>query len=108
MSDFKDTINSKLKSVHSNASLQLFRQLSNFIETSLAQSFALKEEERLQNIVSVMLKVNSFLNAEINNESVRNIIKENLVKDYELFLNPPELEKQPAQKSQQKKKKKTS
>ena len=89
MNDFKETINSKLKTVHSSASLQLFKQISNYVETSIAQSFSLKEEERLQHLLGVMLRVNSFLNTEINNENVRSVIRENLIKDYEVFLNPP-------------------
>lgn len=101
MNDFKETINSKLKTVHSGASLQLFKQISNYVETSIAQSFSLKEEERLQHLIGVMLRVNSFLNTEINNENVRSVIKENLIKDYDLFLNPPVQEESPVKKNEE-------
>ena len=89
MEDFKNTIKNKLRKVHNNSSIQLFKQISNYIESSLAQSLVMSDEERVQHLASTILKINNLLNSEVNNENVRNIIRENLLSDFDLFLNPP-------------------
>ena len=101
MSDFKNTINNKLRPVHNKASLQLFSQISNYIESSLSKAFGLSEEEKTQHLINTMLKINNFFNSEINNENTRSIIKENLLKDYDLFLNPPVQEESPVKKNEE-------
>lgn len=85
MSDFKEIIDTRLRSVHSDISLDLFQQLSQFIDNILIESISIKEEEKITHLTSSMLKIKKFLETEVANENVRKVIRDNLSREYEDF-----------------------
>ena len=85
MSDFKEIIDTRLRSVHSDISLDLFQQLSQFIDNTLIETISIKEEEKIAHLTSSMLKIKKFLETEVANENVRKVIRDNLSREYEDF-----------------------
>lgn len=90
MSDFKEIIDIRLRSVHSDISLDLFQQLSQFIDNSLIEAISIKEEEKITHLTASMLKIKKFLETEVANENVRKVIRDNLSREYEDFSKPKE------------------